>query len=352
MAAQAKAAGRRVDTDALLARVDLFEVVSAYVDLKRDGHEYKGCCPFHAEKTASFYVSPIKGFVHCFGCGAHHDAIGFLMAIDGIEFVEACKRLGADTFTAGEGTRRSAPVQVAPPEGVWVPLLPVPGDAPELFEASGWTRPIWNPKRGKFSRFKPAMTFTYRGANGELLGYVLRCEFDDGKKFTPQVTWCVGPDGAKLWCLTFFPAPRPLFGLERLAARPDAPVLLVEGEKCALAGAGALPMYACVAWPGGSKAVPYVDFSPLSGRDVVMWPDADASGVEAMLGHTNLAGEQRPGAAQYLHRVGVRALRMVDTRGQPKGWDIADAIRDGWTGRQIAAWAAHRVVDVNVRSQG
>ena len=65
--------------DDLIARADIVEVVGRRVQLKKAGREFKACCPFHDEKTPSFTVSPAKGFYHCFGCGAHGTAIGFLM---------------------------------------------------------------------------------------------------------------------------------------------------------------------------------------------------------------------------------------------------------------------------------
>lgn len=77
----------------LLARVDIVEVVERYVTLKKAGANYQACCPFHSEKTPSFTVSPSKQFYHCFGCGAHGSAIGFLMQYKGIGFVEAVEEL-------------------------------------------------------------------------------------------------------------------------------------------------------------------------------------------------------------------------------------------------------------------
>jgi DNA primase len=81
--------------DDLIARADIIEVVGRRVQLKKAGREFKACCPFHDEKTPSFTVSPGKGFYHCFGCGAHGTAIGFLMEFDHMSFVEAIESLAA-----------------------------------------------------------------------------------------------------------------------------------------------------------------------------------------------------------------------------------------------------------------
>jgi DNA primase len=77
----------------LIGRVDIVEVVDRHVKLKRSGANYSACCPFHTEKSASFTVSPTKQFYHCFGCGAHGTAIGFMMEYSGMGFVDAVKDL-------------------------------------------------------------------------------------------------------------------------------------------------------------------------------------------------------------------------------------------------------------------
>ncbi|MGL6289323.1 MAG: DNA primase, partial [Silanimonas sp.] len=106
-------AGRIPDSfiDGLLARVDIVELIGSRVPLKRKGKEYTACCPFHDERTPSFYVSPTKAFYHCFGCGAHGTAIKFLMEYDRLEFVDAveelAKRLGLEVPREGGG--REAP---------------------------------------------------------------------------------------------------------------------------------------------------------------------------------------------------------------------------------------------------
>lgn len=77
----------------LLNRVDIVDVVGRYVQLKKGGANYMGLCPFHSEKSPSFTVSPTKQFYHCFGCGAHGTAIGFLIEYSGMGFVDAVKDL-------------------------------------------------------------------------------------------------------------------------------------------------------------------------------------------------------------------------------------------------------------------
>ncbi len=102
-------AGRIPQTfiDELIARADIVEVIGSRVPLKKAGREFKACCPFHDEKTASFWVSPDKQFYHCFGCGAHGTALGFLMQYEQLPFPEAVEeiatRLGLEVPHEGGG---------------------------------------------------------------------------------------------------------------------------------------------------------------------------------------------------------------------------------------------------------
>ena len=79
----------------LLNRVDIVDIIQRHLQLKKAGANYSACCPFHNEKSPSFTVSPTKQFYHCFGCGAHGDAIGFLMEYSGLGYIEAIKELAA-----------------------------------------------------------------------------------------------------------------------------------------------------------------------------------------------------------------------------------------------------------------
>jgi len=95
--------------DELLARTDIVEIVGARVPLKRKGREYAAPCPFHDERTPSFYVSPTKQFYHCFGCGAHGTAISFLMNYDRLEFLDAVEELARRAGMELPGDTRQGP---------------------------------------------------------------------------------------------------------------------------------------------------------------------------------------------------------------------------------------------------
>ncbi len=97
----------------LLNRVDIVDVVSRYVQLKKGGANYLGLCPFHSEKTPSFSVSPAKQFYHCFGCGVHGNAIGFLMAYASMGYVDAIKDLASQVGMQVPESRPPTPQEAA-----------------------------------------------------------------------------------------------------------------------------------------------------------------------------------------------------------------------------------------------
>jgi DNA primase len=101
--------------DELVARADIIEVIGTRIPLKKAGKEYKACCPFHGEKTPSFTVVPEKQFYHCFGCGAHGTALGFLMDHDHLSFVEAVEdlagRVGLDVPQEDNATSPPKPAE-------------------------------------------------------------------------------------------------------------------------------------------------------------------------------------------------------------------------------------------------
>ena len=105
--------------DELIARADIVEVIGSRVQLKKAGREFKACCPFHNEKSASFWVSPEKQFYHCFGCGAHGTVLRFLMEHDHMAFPEAVEelatRLGLEVPHEGSNAPGGGPRRVDEP---------------------------------------------------------------------------------------------------------------------------------------------------------------------------------------------------------------------------------------------
>lgn len=208
-------------------------------------------------------------------------------------------------------------------EETWLPILPVPADAPQL-------------TNGILSRFTPegfSLTggWRYHDAEGRLLGCTAR--FDkpaNGSPAEKQVkpfTFCQGPNGRTEWRCKGFAEPRPLYGLDRLASRPGAPVLVVEGEKAADAGARRFEDHVAITSPGGSKAARKTDWSPVAGRRVVIWPDADDPG-------TRYADD----VVDMVRRAGAASVHVVKLpAGLPEGWDLADDLPAGIGDGDLAA---------------
>jgi putative DNA primase/helicase len=304
-----------IDVDGLKARLDIVSVVGAYVALKKKGHEYVGLCPFHADKNPSFWVSPVKQFCHCFACDANHDVISFIQEIEGLDFKAACERLGAVDKWEPKAPRPREPAQQRPERLTGKP----PADAPTPNMAIG--------KLGE-----PELIFPLRDSGGEILGYECRYK---GKEIR-MWTWGARGDAAQSWGCGHFNAPRPLYGLPRLAERPEAPVSVFEGPKKAEAGKRLLPAYACISWTGGANAWHRHDWSPLRGRNVLLWPDADEPGWAACEKLAALLTDPKGLAC---------SVRIVDTNRMPEGWDVADAEAEGWDTLKLVEWAKPRARD-------
>jgi len=177
---------------------------------------------------------------------------------------------------------------------------------------------------------EPALApWVYRDSGGQILGYTVRFpKPEKGQEDQPRDQWS-GKDvlpltlwrsGARLrWEWKALPDPRPLYGLDRLAARATAPVLVTEGEKDADGAAERFPAFACVTWPGGSNAVAKADFAPLAGRDVIVWGDADAPGRKAA-----------QAVAKAATAAGATTVAVVEPPGFfPDGWGLADPWPEG-----------------------
>lgn len=224
----------------------------------------------------------------------------------------------------------------------WTPVLPVPDDAPPYPKA--------HEKRGR-----PVATWEYQDSDGKLLGIVCRFQTSDGGKEVLPCVFAVHPaTHARMWRWIAFREPRPLYLTGKL--RENRPVVVVEGEKCADALFGFFgEKFDVVSWPGGSKAVGKADWTLLTGRDVILWADADAKTYKKS--HPQ-AGEimpehKQPGMsamlelAKILRARGCR-VRFIDIPQpgeKPDGWDVADLIASGASRKQVAAFMARLRAD-------
>lgn len=257
--------------DELLAKIDIVDIIDEQVPLKKGGANYMACCPFHKEKTPSFSVSPSKQFYHCFSCGAHGSAIGFIMEHQGLSFPEAVQYLAdragmvvprvrgqsdnpeiraerkkkqqtleettaaAADFYAGQLKLHAAAQQYLDTRGLsaeitaryglgyapdgWTPLAqvfqPYPNTA--LVE-SGMV--IHNEEQGRhYDRFRHRIMFPIRDARGQVIGFGGRVLDDSKPKYLNS------PD------TPLFDKGKNLYGLYegRAAVKEAGRILVVEG---------------------------------------------------------------------------------------------------------------------------
>ena len=329
------------DADIERARsVGLVDFIGQHVELKKSGDEHKGLCPFHGEKSPSFTVTPDEGYF-CFGCGAGgHDVISFVEKLYGIDFRSAVQRINGD-LPVGYVAPVQRPSLKQDDAIEWQPIVPVPADCSRKpmatfhFEVEGVRRKVAATSR-----------FDYLNADGALIGCVFRFDIPGGGKQVLPQSYCLNTKtGEMQWRWLSFGKPRPLFGLDKLAAHPGAQVMVVEGEKTADAAqalyeaAGiSRDKLVTVSWPGGGKAAKRVDWSPLAGRAVALWPDADQQDYPDT--HA-LAGQRVP----FLEQPGTVCMLDIASRieasaktvkiilppeGVEAGWDLADSLPEGF----------------------
>lgn len=253
---------------------------------------------------------------HFGGGETGHDIVGYLAGIwnvkQGVAADRIAERIGYRVNGHAAPASRILPREIPEPEQDRPD--PIPEDPPDLLP---------HPNHG------PAVA-VYRYGKAF---WVARYEYpdEDGecqKTFLPW-TWRGGR-----WSIRGYGDHAPMFHVEQLARHPDSPVMIVEGEKCAELGSRTLSAYVVVTWHGGVNRWSRTDWSPLQGRDVLIWPDADDPGREAA-------------AKLGAHLCGIaKRVRIINPNGADPGWDIADAItRDQWDVKRIAAWAGEHAVE-------
>lgn len=252
--------------------------------------------------------------------------------------------LGGDPFAPlSEGEVDQAAPQAKRADKV--PILPVPDDAPEM----KFKHPEYGP---------PVLVWAYRDEAGRLLGYDARFERQVGgalQKAVLPLAYCqVGEKQG--WRQKMLPVSRPLYGLDRLAQRPDAPVVVAEGAKSADAAGELLPDHVAVSWQGGSNAISLSNWQVLAGRDVLVWPDRDR---QRELDGSERPYEDQPGniAASniiaHLKNIAAR-LRVLGLADWDcaDGWDAADALADGWTPSRAASFVEEKAAETDGHAPG
>lgn len=241
-----------------------------------------------------------------------------------------------ETGSTGAASRKRAPK---------VPIVPVPADAPPMA--------FKHPKFGA-----PSRSWPYHAADGRLVGYVCRWDFADAegkpaKEILP-VTYCDLGGGRFGWRSKGIPAPRPLHGLPGILSAPNRVVIVAEGEKTRDAAQMLFPAAVATTPAHGAKSPQFTDFAPLAGRTVVVAPDHDEPGRTDDRGQPlhpgrdfgdRVAALAREAGAAAVLRLAPETLgawksvngRRVSRDGLlPDGWDLADALDEGWTAERVA----------------
>lgn len=298
---------------------DISQVIGRFVQLKRDGIHWKANCPLPnhgGDKTPSFMVTPSKGIFKCFGCGAAGDVIDFLV-LGGKTFKEALSYLGDPNNTAAlpylSGDRTDKSYKSEKPVE-WKHIYPGPQED------------------GMFHHYNhgvPNEIYIWENKKGIILGYTCRFDLPTGKQVLPLVY--AENNGRKHWRYMGFKRPRPLKNLKKIHDAPEAPILVVEGEKTWKAGEKLYIGSITTTWIGGVQGVKYTDWTPLKGRVVVLWPDNDQPGYEAM--HAIHA---------ILIDIAAEIYWMNPPKDAEKGWDIADA---NWDMKQAKDYATANTIE-------
>lgn len=160
----------------------------------------------------------------------------------------------------------------------------------------------------------------YRDAQGRLLYLVCRFIDKDGNKEDRPLTYRQYKTGKPRWAWKGLDAPRPLYGLDRLAKSPDASVIVCEGEKATDAATALFPDHVAVTSPNGAGSPHKADWMPLAGRDVTIWPDNDGDGCS-----------YAASAARLIKKAGAQPVRIVTVPDDfREKWDLADKLPEGW----------------------
>lgn len=330
-----------MDINELKQQTNILKVIeSKGIHLKKEGTQFVALCPFHEEKSPSFKVSETKQIFKCFGCGKGGDAIDFLVHF-GHTIQEAKSILEGDPVVAiDEFTKTKIERQQ---RIKWKHVNPAPAMPGQIVH---------------YKHGKPSSFWVYRNYDGSIYGLICRFELEHGGKEVVPYIFCENQSGQHEWRWKGFNVPRPLYNLHLLDQDRSGKktILLVEGEKTADAGTILLPHVITMTWPGGTNAVKHVDWAPLEGRNVLLWPDND---TEQKYGDTHpKSGQIKPFSEQPGNKVMFEIAEILAEKAKvvkwilndptfPHKWDLADA---EWTSDEAREFARKNLIDVPDKS--
>lgn len=320
---------------------DLTDVILSYgFKLKERGNRYECLCPAHDDHNPSMSVYP-DGYAHCFVCGFHENNYGFVAFMESLDKEHDKKKimaiLGDPLYKRNGAKYATIEAEKLPPRAMRETYAPPP-DAPD---------PVWERANYKneddewVSLGTPVKIWAFKTSEGALSYYECRYEVTtkDGEIKKEPRCWSWGHRGAMppRWECAAPNKPRPLFGMDKLATAGQ--ILIAEGPKTAEAAQSLLgDGVACLAWPCGSNGAKYADWGSLTtytDTPVILCPDADDAGVKAM--HY---------VASQLISLGFKDIKIINTDGLEKGFDIADGVYNlGWDVDKLILWLRERKQD-------
>ncbi|HOY69564.1 MAG TPA: DUF927 domain-containing protein [Methylotenera sp.] len=292
---------------------------------KREGHEYVALNPNRADSNSgSFKINLSTGAWADFAIDVSGgDLVALVAYLDGVSQFEAAKLLGAflgieyqkndPQKRATSAQNKAANTTTPTPKDLseWLPLLPVPIDAPA-------------PPLAHFKHGKPSMQWAYQLPGG-VACYVYRFEAktaSERKQFAP-LTYCEHATSKnREWRWQGLPEPRPLYNLDKIISNASGLVVVCEGEKAADAAAILLPDAVITTMLNGAQSPNKTDWQPLSGRDVWLWPDNDEAGQKCMAAIRNLL---KVAGAASIKTINLKAFDSLQVKG-----DAADLLTAGF----------------------
>lgn len=322
---------------------DLPNLLLSYgIELRTLGSEYITNCISHDDKkpSMSVYLNDNGNWTaHCFSCGFHQGAVGVYCELKGLDvenkqhIADAIKALDSDSIVTGkpfakimhELPKKTPRTMINPPEN----------SLPKM---------DWLQTKDSKPFGDPVAVWAFRNPVGEPIMYEARYHLmdeDTGEIKKECRVFTYGRRGSEpaRWSCAHYEGKRPIYAQDNIIALHDKQVIVCEGARKAEAAQKLFPKIPCTGWTGGANSWSKSDWSLIAGRNVLLWPDADEVGRDAM-----------DALAQHLIEQDCKVW-IFDTNDMPEAWDAADAVDEGWDTEQALTWAKeHKGVEVEKKT--